>query len=60
MTFETRREEKKVATTPGVIDWSASRFSGTPTALQKERRWHPARGAYRHEGHWSQIIGARY
>jgi transaldolase len=52
-------EEKKIAVTPGVIDWAGIavfkhahqlfKSSGRPGTLLA--------AAYRHEGHWSQIIG---
>lgn len=52
-------EMEKIATTPGVIDWAGIavfkhahrlfKVSGRPGTLLA--------AAYRHEGHWSQIIG---
>ncbi|HEY0944486.1 MAG TPA: transaldolase family protein [Opitutaceae bacterium] len=52
-------EVQKIATTPGVLDWAGIAVFKEAHRLFKQRGLPGTllAAAYRHEGHWSQIIG---
>ena len=52
-------EKEKIATTPGAIDWSGIAVFKNAHRIFQERGLPGTllAAAYRHEGHWSQIIG---
>ena len=52
-------EAKKIATTPGLLDWAGIAVFKHAHRLFRERGLPGTllAAAYRHEGHWSQIIG---
>jgi transaldolase len=52
-------EKEKIATTPGIIDWAGIAVFKLAHRLFKERGYPGTllAAAYRHEGHWSQVIG---
>ena len=52
-------EKEKLAVTPGIVDWAGIAVFKHAHALFKQRGLTGTllAAAYRHEGHWSQIIG---
>ena len=52
-------EKEKIATTPGALDWAGIAVFKNAYRLFQQRGYAGTllAAAYRHEGHWSQIIG---
>jgi transaldolase len=52
-------EKEKISTTPGAIDWAGIAVFKNAHQIFKQRGYPGTllAAAYRHEGHWSQIIG---
>ena len=52
-------EKEKIATSPGVLDWAGIAVFKNAHRIFKQRGYVGTllAAAYRHEGHWSQIIG---
>ena len=52
-------EKQKIATSPGLIDWAGIAVFKNAHRIFKQRGYRCTllAAAYRHEGHWSQIIG---
>jgi transaldolase len=52
-------EKEKIATSPGLLDWAGIAVFKNAHRIFKERGYAGTllAAAYRHEGHWSQIIG---
>lgn len=52
-------EKEKIATTPGILDWAGIAVFKNAHRIFQQRGYVGTllAAAYRHEGHWSQIIG---